>query len=242
MKWIKAASAATFALTMQSPATARTQAQQDRLDRVARFVVTAPMCERLGMKLDTDLPAKVEAAMDQETALWQVEAATLKRLKSESISRQSLVLRTDLETAAATAKTDAQLRNVRNILVGYGRTCMEATADPIFSKLITQPPGYHLETAVTAVSDRMLEAGGLASWQTPRIQARGDLMMLAGTCRAKIGPARSDALVKEFGQSDDPRVRDYYRKSFDSGLADPTMVSTLAGCNRAIQRTRVKAR
>lgn len=66
----------------------------------------------------------------------------------------------------------------------------------------------------------MLELGGLASWQTPRIQARGDLMMLAGTCRSKIGAARSDALVQEFGQSDDPRVRDYYSKSFDEGLAD----------------------
>lgn len=88
----------------------------------------------------------------------------------------------------------------------------------------------------------MLEAGGLASWQTPEIQARGDLMMLAGICRSKIGPARSDALVKEFGQSDDPRVRNYYTKSFDEGLDDPTVIETLAGCNKAITPYRAKIR
>lgn len=67
-------------------------------------------------------------------------------------------------------------------------------------------------------------------------------MMLAGTCRSKIGPSRSDALVKEFGQSNDPRVRDYYSRSFDEGLADPSIIETLAGCNRAIAGFRAKAR
>ena len=242
MKWTPAAATAGFVLTMASPAPAQTQAQQDRLDQVSRFLVTAPMCERLGMKLAPDLPTKAEAALGQETASWQIDAATLKSLEGDALSRQGAMLRTDLEAAGGTAKTEAQLQNVRTILLGYGRTCMAATADAIFSKLITLPPKYDLQTAVTAASDSLLEAGGLASWQTPRIQATGDLMMLAGTCRAKIGAARSDALMKEFGQSDDPRIRNYYRKSFDEGLAGPTIVSTLAGCNRAIQQMRIKAR
>lgn len=80
----------------------------------------------------------------------------------------------------------------------------------------------------------MLEAGGLASWQTPDIQARGDMMMLAGVCRAQIGATRSDALVRQYGQTDDARVRGYYRGSFDSGLADTELTFTLAQCNRAI--------
>ena len=65
--------------------------------------------------------------------------------------------------------------------------------------------------------------------------------MLAGTCRSKIGPARSDALVKQYGQSPDPRIRSYYTKSFDEGLADPTIIDTLTGCNRAIEKSRIKA-
>ncbi|HEX8308046.1 MAG TPA: hypothetical protein VF645_06455 [Allosphingosinicella sp.] len=242
MNWIRAALMMGDALTLQSPAAAQTQAQQDRLDRVAQFVVTAPMCERLGMKIDPVMPEKVESALAEETASWRVDAATVDRLKREAVSRQLLVIRTDLEAASSSAKTEAQLRNLRTVLLGYGRTCIAASSDPIFAKLIMLPPGYDMESAVTAASDAMLERGGLASWQSPRIQARGDLMMLAGTCRAKIGPARSDALAKEFGQSDDPRVRDHYRRSFDEGLADPTIVSTLAGCNRAIQQMRIKAR
>lgn len=223
------------------PALAQTQAQQDRLNRVAQYVVTAPMCGRLGMKLDPDLPTRAEASFKTETESWQLDLITLERLKVEAVSRQGEIIKTDLETASAGMVNSAKLRGVKNILLGYGQTCLAASADPIFSHLIELPLGYDVEKAATAAADSMLEAGGLASWQTPQIQARGDLMMLAGACRSKIGAVRSDALVKEFGQSDDPRARDYYSKSFDDGLADPTMISTLAGCNRAIQNFRLKA-
>ncbi len=230
-----------FAVASSIPAFAQTQAQQDRFDLVAKYVVTAKLCERLGMTLDPALPDKANAAFDAEASSWGLPAATVERLKVEAISRQGAILKTDLDAAANAAKTDAQLRNVRSILLGYGRTCMAATVDPIFSGLIVAPPGYDLEKGATDLADSMLEAGGLASWQTPQIQARGDIMMLAGACRTKIGAARSDALVREFGQSDDARVRNYYTKSFDEGLAEPDFISTLAGCNRAIQSFRLKA-
>jgi hypothetical protein len=231
-----------IALGLSLPAMAQTQAQQDRLNRVGQFVVTAPMCERLGMKLDPDLPVKAEAALNAETAAWAVAPATVARLKGEAINRQSRMLATDLQSAADGAKTDAQLRDLKHTLLGYGRTCMEASGEPIFSSLIVPPPGFNLETAATELTDSMLEVGGLASWQTPQIQARGDLMMLAGTCRSKIGALRSDALVRQYGQSDDPRVRDYYSKSFDEGLSDPSTIGTLAGCNRAIAAYRARIR
>lgn len=232
----------TLAMLGSLPVHAQTQAQQDRLDKVSRYVVTAPMCQRLGMRIDPDLPLKVEAGTTSETSGWAIDPAVLSRLKSESLSRQGAILRADLEAAAAGAKTDAQLRNIRNILIGYGRTCVAATTDPMFSTFIVAPAGYDLDRAVTAAADEMLEAGGLASWQTPRIQARGDLMMLAGSCRSRIGAARSDAIVAEFGRSEDTRVRAYYARSFDEGLADPSAISTLAGCNRAIAAYRVKAK
>lgn len=221
---------------------AQTQAQQDRLNRVAQFVVTAPMCEKLGMTLATDLPRKAEAAFRAETATWTVDAARLDRLKGQATARQDAILKTDLEAAANGAKTEAQLRAVKGILLGYGRTCMAATTDPLFSALIVPPPGYDLDRATTEVADSLLQGGGLASWQTPQIQARGDLMMIAGTCRSKIGAARSDALVKAFGQSDDPRVRDYYSRAFDEGLSDPSTIPTLAGCDRAIANYRAMIR
>jgi hypothetical protein len=235
------AALAALALICSSSVLAQTQAQHDRLDQIARYVVTAPMCQRLGMRVDPNLPAKVEAAVAVETSSWSVDPSTLSRLKSEAISRQGAILKTDLQTAADSAKTDAQLRNVRSILIGYGRTCLAAATDTIFSAVVIAPSGYDLDKAATAAADEMLEAGGLASWETPKIQARGDLMMLAGTCRSKIGAVRSDALVREFGQTDDPRIRAYYARSFDEGLADQTTITTLAGCNRAIAAYRLKA-
>lgn len=236
-----------FAITIATaasawPVTGQTQAEHDRLNRVAQFIVTASLCGKLGMKLDPDLPTKAEATIGREAAGWNVGPAIIERLKGDAVKRQGSILKTDLEAAAAAAKTDAQLRNVRNILLGYGRTCLAAAADPIFSRLIITPAGYDPDRAATAAADEMLEAGGLASWQTPRIQARGDVMMAAGACRSKIGPARSDAIVREFGQSDDPRVRNYYARSFHEGLANPTIISTLAGCNRAIAGFRLKAK
>lgn len=241
MKFVGRIALAAYAIAFSNLASGQTQTQQDRLNQVARFVVTSPMCERLEMKLDPDLPAKVESAFKVESSSWDVDKAVVERLAVEAISRQGAIFKTDLEASSSSAKTDMQLRNLRNVLLGYGRACMTATTDPIFSKLITLPSNYDLEAAVTRTTDAMLEGGGLASWQTPRIQNRGDLMMVAGSCRSKIGALRSDALVKEFGQSSDARVRNYYSKSFDEGLADPTMIATLAGCNRAIQKIRLKA-
>lgn len=223
---------------LSTPAAAQSQAQQDRIDRVAQLVVTSPMCQRLGMTVDPEIGTKVEAAFRAETAAWQLAPAIVDALKAAALGRQNAMLRVDLEATAGNARTDEQLRGINPILMGYGHTCMEATRDPIFSQVVAAPPGYDLTTAVTAFSDSLLAGGGLASWQTPAIQARGDMMMLAGACRAQIGAARSDALVSQFGQTDDARVRGYYRQAFDLGLADTELNFTLAQCNRAITNQR----
>lgn len=217
-----------------APALAQSQAQQNRIDRIAQLVVTAPICQRLGMTVDPEIGPKVETAFQAETATWQVAPVIVETLIIAALRRQNAMLRVDLDTTAGNAKTDEQLRGIRTILMAYGRTCMDATRDLIFSQVITPPTGYDLDTAVTAFSDSLLEGGGLASWQTPAIQARGDMMMLAGACRAQIGAARSDALVSQFGQTDDAQVRGYYRQAFDLGLADTELSFTLAQCNRAI--------
>ena len=227
---------------LSPPAFAQTQQQQDRLNQVAQYLVTAPLCGHIGMNLDQNLPAKVETAFNEETSSWDIPPEKTKQLVNEALSRQGKILSADLKTAADAAKTATQLQSLSKILIMYGRTCVAASNDTIFSKLITLPKGYNLEAAAIAKADEMLEPGGLASWQTPRIQALGDLMTLAGACRSKIGAARSDALVRQFGRSDIARERNYYSKSFDMGLANPTMLPTLAACNRAIQEKQAKAR
>ena len=78
MRWIGAA--ALMGGTLAAPAMAQTQAQQDRIERVSRFVVTAPMCDRLGLTVDPELPSKVEAAFKAETSAWSVDPGTLERV------------------------------------------------------------------------------------------------------------------------------------------------------------------
>lgn len=226
---------ATVAICLSTqPLHAQTQQQQDRIDRVSRLIVTAPLCRGLGMAVDSDLPAKVAAGFKAETAKWGVPSGRLEQLAAASADRQGKLFAQDLDTEEANAKSAAQLRKLSTILLGYGRTCVEATSDPLFSASIQKPAGFDLQVAATKFADSMLEDGGLASWQTPVIQARGDLMMVAGTCRAVIGKARSDALFAEFGRSDDARTRDYYLKSFDIGLDDTDRQFNLAQCNRMI--------
>ena len=104
-------------VAVSAPSNPQTQAQHDRLNRVARFVVTAPMCERLGMRLDSDLPGKAEKALQLEMASWKVDRPILEKLKIEAISRQGAVIKTDLQSAADAAQTVEQLRGVKDIAV-----------------------------------------------------------------------------------------------------------------------------
>jgi hypothetical protein len=227
-----------IALGAATSATAQTQAQQDRLDRIAKLGVNLPMCERLGMKLSSDMGPKIAVAVKAETANWSVDPATVARLQSEALRREGRLLASDLDAAAGHAKTDAQLRGVRSILLDYGRLCMEALSDPIYSGLVSAPVGFELGKAATELADTMLEGGGLASWQTPEIQARGDMMMVAGGCRKRIGGARSDALRAEFGKADDPRAREYYTRTFDNALNDPELEFSAAQCDGLISKYR----
>ena len=157
---------------LSAPAFAQSQAQQDRIDRVAQLVVTAPMCQRLGMTVDSEIGTKVEAAFRLETATWQLAPAIVDALKAAALRRQNAMLRVDLEATAGNARTDEQLRGINTILMGYGRTCMEATRDPIFSQVVTAPPGYDQTTAVTAFSDSLLADDRLTA--RPRFQWDGD--------------------------------------------------------------------
>ncbi|MEG8023913.1 hypothetical protein QP162_04710 [Sphingomonas aurantiaca] len=115
------------------------------------------------MTVVRDLGDQVETAFKAETSAWQVDPDIVERLKRASIDRVTKSFAIDLETASEQAKTEAELRMLRTMFVAYGRMCVEATNDPIFSRLITAPAGFDPQTAATAFADSMLEDGGLAS-------------------------------------------------------------------------------
>lgn len=225
-----------------SPASvqAQTQSQIDRLDELAQFAMVSPMCKKLGFSIAPDIESRLDPSIQDEIQNWDGDKARLKTASIEAAQRQSQMMEVDLKFLSDHAITEAELRKLKAIFVRYGHICEKAATDKFFKTFIAVPTAYNLESAATAVSDDMLEVGGLASWQTPRITARGDMMTIAGACRHLIGPIRSDALRQTYGRSDDPRERAYYNRSFDSGLNDTELNLDRTQCERGIVRYRQK--
>lgn len=229
------------ALLLQSVSVpAQTQSQQDRLDLLARFTGAMPFCQRLGFDVADDTGERLGAVVEAEVVQWEGDKSAIAKMVGDTVRRQTAIAKSDLEHAASTMNSDEELRSVRSIFLKYGRLCIAAAHDKSFAQIVAIPPGFDLEGAATTESDKLLEGGGLASWQTPEIQVRGDLMMLAGTCRRQIGAVRSDALIERYGRSDDPRARGYYLRQFDEGLADTELNFDKTQCDRAIGRFEAK--
>lgn len=216
-------------------AIAQTQAQFDRLDEFALFTVTVPMCRKLGFQIAPNFEQRIDPAIDAEISSWVGDPERLRIAAKQAVAHQSQIFGVDLKSYSDGARTDQDLRNVRQIFVRYGAICQREVQDRFFSSFVSMPVGFDLDRATTAAADELLEGGGLASWQTPVIAARGDMMMLAGACRHHIGANRSDQLQAYYGRDHDPRERDFYRKSFDAGMNDADLlVLTRQQCLRAI--------
>ncbi|WP_447753372.1 hypothetical protein [Sphingopyxis fribergensis] len=228
------------ALTGISSAHAQTQAQQDRLDVLARYTGAMAFCEKLGMHVVPDAGTRIGNLVEAEVRTWGGDQDALSRMAVGTVRRRTAMSKGDLESAAAGMKSDAELRSVRSIFLRYGELCLGASKDMSFSQIVSVPTDYSLDAAATRASDELLEAGGLASWQTPEIQARGDLLMLAGACRRQLGAARSDALLDNYGRSDDARERRYYLGAFDEGLGDTELNLDRTQCERALGRMQAK--
>jgi hypothetical protein len=220
---------------LSTDALAQTQAQHDRLDELAQFAVVGPMCKKLGFEIAPDFEQRIGPVVEAEIATWGGDQAQLKSASVEAVQRQSQILTTDLQFFSDHATTDQELRDIKRVLIRYGGACQRAANDRVFREFISVPAAFDLDRAAAAETDRMLEDGGLASWQTPLIAARGDMTMIAGACRHVIGPDKSDALLAKYGRSEVLRERAYYRRSFDLGMSDPELTAfTQRQCVTAI--------
>lgn len=228
------------ALLTTTPSHGQTQDQFDRLDVLARYAVTLAVCEKLGMGVVPDAGQKIEAGIAKEASSWGLSPERYKEVSGAAVKRQSRIIKIDNEAALAASKTEAGLRNVRSYFTRHGATCLNAAADPLFRQFVSVPVGFNLDAAATNAADGLLAGGGLASWQTPAIQARGDLMMAAGACRRHIGPNRSDAIFQTNSRVGDPRERAYYVASYDEGLNDTELNFDAVQCERLIARLQKK--
>lgn len=228
-------------LASSSPALAQTPQQFDRLNALTHYGMVMAWCDKLGMKLAPDWQEQADSGIKAEALSWGLAPDATNQLVGEAVARQGRIAQIDLDAFAdKNIKTEAGLRNVRSVFVKYGRVCLEAANDPLFSRLVTAPANFDLEDAATNAADSLLKDGGLASWQTPAIQARGDLMMAAGACRSHIGSTRSDAIFQKYSHASNPREREYYVHSFDEGLSDTSFNFDAAQCERLLKRLTAK--
>lgn len=218
-------------------ALAQTQDQVDRIDQLATYTLQSAVCTQLGYRVTIDGPA-FEANLAKDPELSGLGNNAAGELYNVAIDRRSASFKIDLEKSAAPYLRDP--RGLRRWYLQYARACSEIARDPSFSGLVVPPANFDAERAATEAADALLELGGLASWQTPQIQARGDLLNVAGACRGHIGAARSDAIFRRYGATDDQRVRAYYDRSFQLGMTDGLDLSA-AQCERAIRSFSAKA-
>ena len=230
-----------LALSITLPSLAQSQEQFDRADELARYAVTVAVCEKLGMQLAPNALDKMGPVFLADVKSWGLSEDAANKLLSGATDRQSRIMQIDLGALSEKTKTETQLRAVRSsFFMRYGPTCVRAAADPLFKQFLTAPKGFNLDAAATEAADSLLEGGGLANWQTAGIQARGDLMMAAGTCRRHIGPSRSDAIFQTYSHVKDARQRDYYISQYDEGLKDTELNLDATQCERLITRLKKK--
>lgn len=225
-----------------SSSTAQTAGQLDRLNTLAKYSATLQFCDSLGMTVVPDAIEKVEVAAGVEAVSGGMTLKAYKEVSQAAVDRQLRILDIDLDVAAEKAtKDEVGLRKLRLVFVQYGTTCMKAAVDPLFSRFLSMPPGFDLNRAANEAADVLLKDGGYASWQTPAIQARGDLMTAAGTCRNHIGSARSDAIFGTYSRASNARERAYYVRQFDAGLSSKAFNFDTKQCERLIRRLSLKA-
>lgn len=223
---------------LPSCAVAQTQDQADRVDQLASYTLQSAYCTKFLGFVVAGGGAEFDRAMVADSRLAGLDAKAANQLYVQALERRSRSFKIDLEASQAELGTD--FAKLQPWFLDHARRCQQIAADPTFSKLLRQPVGFEAEAAATRAADALLEAGGLASWQTPTIQARGDLLMTAGACRRHIGAARSDALFRQFGSTADARERAYYARVFQEGLND-NMGLDATQCERAISGFREKA-
>jgi hypothetical protein len=153
-----------------------------------------------------------------------------------AIDRQGKAIADD---AGATMTTP---EGMRAFYLRLGRDCLKASRDTLVSRVLKAPAGFDPQRAANDLTDVSLAKGGFASWQTPAIRARGDLMGVTGSCRKLIGAQRADDLFKTYTRSDDARERAYYVEFFDNGVAGKFNLDLdLTQCERAIASYIAKA-
>lgn len=173
-------------------------AAYSRIDTLAAYAGDAALCSKLGYAVSDDFtPVLAERSLaemqaegvSEETATVWVNEALQRTLKARKAEMDSYTSSLDDEAEIASS--------VRAMYASLQAKCATIAADPISFGIITAGTPDELLTAKTAMEDQLLADVGAASWQTPAIWARGELLIGLGVCKNVMPRSEHDSLLAE---------------------------------------------
>lgn len=169
-----------------------------RLDTVSSYAVASAACEPLGYQVSDDF-----ADVLQKRAVAEAEAAgapttVVNGWVEESVRRAASLFQQDLDRTLATVKAGSDPGSAVNRMYdAQAEGCARIAADPISFGILTAGAPDEMRAARIKVADELLAGYGKASWQTPVVWARGELLMALGICKARMPAAQHDQLLAE---------------------------------------------
>lgn len=166
-----------------------------RVDEVGSYLTATTVCSEMGWTLSEGAMELIATRVYAEQVEAGVDKATVDLWSGEIFRRHSDILRTEMTRAAASFREQGDLTALADFFVRTDRRCEAFEADPISVGLISSDGSTARGLARQAKIDSWVEVGGLASWQTPALTAKGGLLMALGACSSIMPTARRDVLL-----------------------------------------------
>ncbi len=151
----------------------------------------------LGYTASDNFPYVLAERAIAEAKLSGVDEETAGSWASEGVKRHVASFRRDLREAQS-GNTEAEIAaSVRAVFDILSSKCETVAADPISRGIFSAGTPEAMREARAALEDPLLAGVGAASWQTPAIWARGELLMGLGVCKNRLSREDHDHLLAE---------------------------------------------
>ena len=234
------------AYLLQSAAGPANAAAFSRVDRMAEYVAVAPWCEKIGYTLAPDFADRLAEIAYREADATSVPHSTVDVWIHDALARHQRLAQSEYQRVLDAMDTPETTRVALNgLLDKVQRVCSDAGADPAFGPLLTTPSSNEMVEARREMADGLLESSGQASWQTPTMFAKAELMMALGVCKSQITAARHDALYARFITESPPSSQEqrYYAQQYLDGIeSGPDLALDSTQCSRLLASRLAAAR
>jgi hypothetical protein len=213
-----------------------------RLNQLGRLIGHTTGCEQFGFEVHND---QIEALANDAISIG-ARAGFSEELSGtylQNAMRQAMQqVQQDIKAMSAVSQEDGA-RFVENIHTQARKivsACRATARDPMTQAIISNPSSSD-ETLVRNFSDEVLMPTGLASWQTPYINAGADIVQAVAACATHLTRAQSDAYVAElyapnrFSVAVEDKARayfDFWKQKGRDGMSDLDLDATQ--CNRLL--------